>query len=43
MTSVVTSVDEVNAASLRVLSKLGFERCGSRPGAFGATLTLRLP
>lgn len=42
MTSIVTSVDEVNAASLRVLDKLGFERCGSRPGAFGTTLMLRL-
>jgi len=42
MTSVVTSVDEINVASLRVLKKLGFERCGSRPGAFGATLMLRL-
>ncbi len=32
---IVTSVDEVNRASLRVLEKLGFERCGCRPGAFG--------
>jgi RimJ/RimL family protein N-acetyltransferase len=39
---IVTSVDEVNGASLRVLEKLGFERCGSRPGAFGSTLLLRL-
>jgi ribosomal-protein-alanine N-acetyltransferase len=39
---IVTSVDEVNCASLRVLEKLGFERCGSRPGAFGPTLLLRL-
>ena len=39
---IVTSVDEVNRASLRVLEKLGFERCGSRPGAFGPTLLLRL-
>jgi RimJ/RimL family protein N-acetyltransferase len=39
---IVTSVDEVNHASLRVLEKLGFERCGSRPGAFGSTLLLRL-
>jgi RimJ/RimL family protein N-acetyltransferase len=40
---IVTSVDEVNRASLRVLEKLGFERCGSRPGAFGSTRLLRLP
>jgi RimJ/RimL family protein N-acetyltransferase len=39
---IVTSVDEINAASLRVLEKLGFERCGSRPGAFGPTILLRL-
>jgi ribosomal-protein-alanine N-acetyltransferase len=39
---ILTSVDEVNRASLRVLEKLGFERCGSRPGAFGRTLLLRL-
>ena len=39
---IVTSVDEVNRASLHVLTKLGFERCGSRPGAFGPTLLLRL-
>ena len=39
---IITSVDEVNGASLRVLETLGFERCGSRPGAFGRTLVLRL-
>jgi ribosomal-protein-alanine N-acetyltransferase len=39
---IVTSVDEINRASLRVLEKLGFEPCGSRPGAFGPTLLLRL-
>ena len=39
---IVTSVDEVNAASLHVLEKLGFKRCGCRPGAFGPTLLLRL-
>jgi ribosomal-protein-alanine N-acetyltransferase len=42
MSDIVTSVDEVNTASLRLLAKLGFEQCGSRPGAFGATLMLRL-
>lgn len=40
---IAAAVDEVNAASLRVLQKLGFERYGSRPGAFGPTLLLRLP
>lgn len=40
---IAAAVDEVNTASLRVLDKLGFERYGSRPGAFGATLLLRLP
>jgi [ribosomal protein S5]-alanine N-acetyltransferase len=39
---IAAAVDEVNTASLRVLEKLGFERYGSRPGAFGATLLLRL-
>jgi [ribosomal protein S5]-alanine N-acetyltransferase len=39
---IVTSVDEINTASLRILEKLGFERRGSRPGAFGPTLLLRL-
>jgi RimJ/RimL family protein N-acetyltransferase len=40
---IAAAVDEVNIASLRILEKLGFERCGSRPGAFGPTLLLRLP
>jgi ribosomal-protein-alanine N-acetyltransferase len=40
---IAATVDAINAASLRVLEKLGFERCGSRPGAFGPTLLLRLP
>jgi RimJ/RimL family protein N-acetyltransferase len=39
---IVASVDEVNAASVRVLEKLGFERAGRRPGAFGDMLLLRL-
>jgi ribosomal-protein-alanine N-acetyltransferase len=39
---IVTSVDEVNRASLRLLEKLGFQPGGSRPGAFGPTLLLRL-
>ena len=36
-------VDEVNAASVRVLEKLGFERTGVLPGAFGNILLVRLP
>jgi RimJ/RimL family protein N-acetyltransferase len=40
---IVADADEVNAASLRVLEKLGFERVGVRPGAFGSVLLLRLP
>jgi RimJ/RimL family protein N-acetyltransferase len=35
-------VDEVNAASVRVLEKLGFERIAVRQGAFGNLLVLRL-
>ena len=31
----VTSMDAPNGASLRVLEKLGFRRCGQVPGAFG--------
>ena len=40
---VVAGVDEVNAASVRVLEKLGFEQVSTLPGAFGKTLMLRLP
>src|SRR5262245_49151475 len=40
---IVASVDEVNAASVRVLEKLGFQRSGTRPGAFGNMLLFRLP
>jgi [ribosomal protein S5]-alanine N-acetyltransferase len=39
---IVADVDEVNAASVRVLAKLGFERVDVRPGAFGNVLVLRL-
>lgn len=35
------AVDEPNAASSRVLTKLGFECTGDVPGAFGRTLTYR--
>ena len=37
------AVDEPNVASIRVLERLGFERCGEAPGAFGRTLRFRLP
>lgn len=40
---IVADVDEVNAASVRVLAKLGFERVEVRQGAFGNLLVLRLP
>ncbi len=40
---IVTDADAVNAASLRVLAKLGFQRVGIRPGAFGDVILLRLP
>jgi ribosomal-protein-alanine N-acetyltransferase len=39
---VIASVDEINAASMRVLEKLGFERIESRQGSFGTMLLLRL-
>jgi ribosomal-protein-alanine N-acetyltransferase len=39
---IVASVDEVNAASVRVLEKLGFDRVGTKPGAFGDILMMRL-
>ena len=41
-TDIVAGVDEVNAASMRVLEKLGFERGNARQGAFGNTFTYRL-
>ncbi len=40
--TIVASVDEVNAASLRVLEKLGFERIATLQGAFGNMFLLRL-
>ena len=40
---IVADVDEVNTASVRVLEKLGFERTGVTPGAFGSILLFRLP
>jgi RimJ/RimL family protein N-acetyltransferase len=39
---IVASVDAVNAASVRVLEKLGFERFATRPGAFGDMPFFRL-
>jgi RimJ/RimL family protein N-acetyltransferase len=42
-TTIVAAVDEPNRASIRVLEKLGFERCGELPGAFGAMILFRLP
>lgn len=42
-TTIVAAVDEPNRASIRVLEKLGFERCGEAPGAFGAVILFRLP
>ena len=38
-----SAVDEPNAASVRVLDKLGFVQSGSTPGAFGRILQFRLP
>ena len=32
---IVSAVDEPNVASMRVLEKVGFERSGTLPGAFG--------
>ena len=40
---IVADVDEINAASVRVLEKLGFERIAVHPGAFGRLILLRLP
>jgi [ribosomal protein S5]-alanine N-acetyltransferase len=39
--AIVAAVDEVNAASLRVLEKLGFERIATQPGHFGNVWMLR--
>jgi [ribosomal protein S5]-alanine N-acetyltransferase len=41
--AIVASVDERNVASIRVLERLGFERTGEVPGAFGPTRMYRLP
>lgn len=39
---IVASVDAVNAASVRVLERLGFERVGTSRGAFGDMFLFRL-
>jgi ribosomal-protein-alanine N-acetyltransferase len=39
---IIAGVDEANAASLRLLQKLGFERLESRQGRFGAMFLMRL-
>jgi hypothetical protein len=39
---IIASVDEVNAASLRILEKLGFKRITTLQGAFGNMFLLRL-
>jgi [ribosomal protein S5]-alanine N-acetyltransferase len=39
---IIAGVDEVNAASVRVLEKLGFERIDVQQGHFGNTFLLRL-
>ena len=41
-TTIYSGVDEVNAASLRVLEKLGFQRVSVVPGSFGNLHMLRL-
>jgi ribosomal-protein-alanine N-acetyltransferase len=41
-TAVCAAVDEPNQASVRVLEKLGFARCGQQPGAFGQMILFRL-
>jgi RimJ/RimL family protein N-acetyltransferase len=40
--TIVAAVDEINAASLRVLEKLGFDRIATQPGHFGSVWLLRL-
>jgi RimJ/RimL family protein N-acetyltransferase len=40
--TIVASVDEVNAASLRVLEKLGFRRVAMEQGRFGNVIVLQL-
>jgi len=42
MREFVATVDEINAASLHILEKLGFERISTQSGSFGNLLVLRL-
>ena len=39
---ILASVDEINAASVRILDKLGFDNVDTKPGAFGNLLLMRL-
>jgi len=39
---IIASVDEVNAASLRILETLGFERISTQQGSFGNMFVLKL-
>lgn len=39
---IAADVDEINAASVRILERLGFERVEVRQGAFGSLLVFRL-
>ena len=39
---IIASVDEINAASLHILDKLGFERVATHQGSFGNMFVLRL-
>ena len=40
---IIAGVDEVNAASLHILQKLGFKGLTIQQGSFGRMLMLRLP
>lgn len=40
--TILAGVDAVNAASIRVLEKLGFRQIATHPGAFGDTFLMRL-
>jgi RimJ/RimL family protein N-acetyltransferase len=40
--AIAASVDEVNAASVHILEKLGFRKVATHPGSFGNMLLLTL-
>jgi RimJ/RimL family protein N-acetyltransferase len=42
ITQLLASVDEVNAASCRILEKLGFKRVATQQGSFGPMFVLRI-